>query len=176
MTQGHTEALRRRRMLLQLRIARRDEARQFRDMAPRLVERGMRRLSRLPASRVMDLMRGYGSLHLLDERVDWSRVPGHSGVYWQTPGERDHAFTVALRSCFEPETRLALIFHTAESALVMSCGETVEAADAILPQLRDTLWVVPWRASPALVEVSFIDKQICWHADLPEVKDHDQTR
>lgn len=168
MTQGHIDELRRRRMLLQLRIARREEARQFRDIAPRLVERGVRRLSRLPASRVVDLMRGYGSLHLLDERVDWSRVPGHSGVYWRSPCERDHAFTVALRSCVEPATRVALIFHTAESALVLSCGDAVVAADAILPQLRDTLWVVPWHACPALVEVSFIDKQICWHPDLPD--------
>lgn len=162
-------------MLLQSRMARREDARQFRDVAPRLVERGVRRLSRLPASRVIDLMRSYGSLHLLDERVDWSRVPGHSGVYWQTSSERDDAFKVALRSCFEPATRLALIFHTAESALVLSCGDAVEAADAILPQLRDTLWVVPWHACPALVEVSFIDKQICWHPDLRDVTDHDQA-
>lgn len=164
--------LRRRRMLLQLRIERSEEARHFRELAPRLREQGARRLSRLPAVRTVGLMQRYGRLQLRDERIDWGRLHGHAITHWDTPAERDRAFAAALRDCFEPSTRLAVVFHTAESALVLSCGDAIALADVLLPRIRDTLWVVALRPHPALVEVSFIDTQVCWHRSLAAVTGH----
>lgn len=154
--------LRVRREHLQLRIRRKDEARQFRELAPLLRAAGLRRFSRLPSTRIREL--APRALHLpgRDERFYWPEIPGGACGSWHEDSARDEMFVRALQASFAPSTRLLLVFHTVESGLVLAREDAIAHASLLLDRLYGTLWVIPKDGSPGLVEVSFSDNEVCW--------------
>ena len=163
-TPDHAARKRHKRTLLQLRIKRQQESEQARLVACRILDGGATRLSRLPPPRVLLLVSRYAGRALVDERFDWTKVPGSHCAGWEVAEDRDQAFVAAMRLSFGPDERVALVFHTSESALVMSCSDACRFASGLLPLLHGTLWVVALRDNDALVEVSFIDRQVCRHS------------
>lgn len=160
------ERLRHRRALLQLRHARQQQAATARDLGARLNALGVGRLSRLPPLRCQQLMAPFAQWPGQDEHFSWDGVAGAHCAWWTTPEERDAAFRRALSEAMpDPATRIALIFHTAESALVLSAGEANRHARPVLDALFGTLWVRPLRGhDDALVELVFPDSAVCWRA------------
>jgi hypothetical protein len=152
----------RRRELLQARLRRQDEARQFRAVARELCRRGVRRMSRLPASRSSTLLHAQSQWPGRDERFYWPEIPGSRTVDWSVDAERDRAFADAVRACFAPSMRLAVIFHTAESSLLAGVVDVLAHARTILEASSETLWVVRAGGGTSLVEVSRVDRQVCW--------------
>src|SRR6476659_3152109 len=117
--------LRVRREHLQLRIRRKDEARQFRALAPLLRAAGLRRFSRMPSTRILELAPRCLHLPGRDERFYWPEIPGGTCAGWRDANERDAIFARALRATFAPSTRLLLIFHTHQSALVLGREDAI---------------------------------------------------
>lgn len=116
-------------------------------------------MSRLPPARAMALMAPFHHWPGADERFTW---PGSaSREHWESAAERDAAFRRALAAYAAPQARIVLIFHTAESALVLAAADADRAASVLLEPLRDTLWVRPLRDGEWLVEVSFMDAEVC---------------
>jgi hypothetical protein len=161
------QRLRRRREQLQRRLARQDAARQARALAPMLRARGVRRLSLLPPSRAAALVAPFAHWPARDEHFDWPGIAGHACMWWTNEDDRDAAFARALRDCFAPAARLALVFHTVESALVLGREDALAQARVLLDALYGTLWVVPLRGVDGIVEVEFGDRQVCWRAGAP---------
>lgn len=155
-------ALRKRRELLQLRLRRQDESRQFRPLAMQLYAKGLRRFSRLPPSRARELIAPFAHLPAQDERFHWPDIPGHACARWDTDSERSDCFRAALRACFPASARLALILHTSESGLVVGAQDAIDHADTLLAGLHAEVWVVSKRGPGGLVELSFIDQECCW--------------
>ena len=157
-------ALRKRREHLQLRLRREDESRQARELAHRLHALGLRRMSRLPPSRAHALVAPFAHWPGRDERFYWPEIPGHVCRYWSDEAARDDAFREALRANFAPSARLALVFHPAESALVLGREDAIAHADAVLAQGYAAWWIVALRGPSKLVEVCFGDDEVCWIA------------
>jgi hypothetical protein len=88
---------------------------------------------------------------------------GHAFADWSTDSDRDRVFNEAIAACFSLSTRVAVLFHTAESSLVLAASDLGAAAALVLGVLDETLWVVALGGSPALVEVSAIDREVCWY-------------
>ena len=156
------ERLRARRVRLQLRIRRQKEARQFRELAPLLRAAGVRRISRMPTRRLQEISRQALSLPGRDERFYWPEIPGGSCQYWFDLAHREAAFVAALRECFAPETRLLVIWHTYESALVIRCADVIAHARLLLDELYGSVWYIPLSCGPGLVEVAYGDREVCW--------------
>ena len=157
------ERLRARRVRLQARVRRQEEARQFRALAPLLRAAGVRRFSRLPSSRVREVAGNRLSLPGRDERFYWPEIPDGQCTTWRNDDERDRAFADALAACFAPSERLLLISHTAESVLVLGCADAMAQARLLLEHIRGiSLWVITRSGAPGLVEVSFSDQEVCW--------------
>lgn len=156
------QRLRFQRQQLQARLRRADESREFRALAPALRAAGVRRLCRMPPARSTTLVVQFDHLPARNERFYWHEIAGGKCVGFDTPTERNEAFVAALHACFAPATRLACIFHTSESSLVLGCDAAVAHADLLLHSLKETLWVTPTTGAPRLVEVSFSDRQVCW--------------
>jgi len=151
-----------RRAHLQARLRRADESRRFRALAPVLREHGVRRLSRLPPARARALLMPLADLPARDERFWWPDIGAGTCVAWDSVKACGDALRRALQACFAPGDRLAFVFHTAESCLVIGCAEAVRVADLLLRDGDETLWVIGLRPGAALVEVSFIDHEVCW--------------
>ena len=162
MNPEEAERLRARRARLQARFARQKEARQFRELAPLLRAAGVRRISRMPAGRLREMSRQALSLPGRDERFYWPEIPGGSCEYWFDAGHRNRAFVAALRACFAPDTRLLVIWHTYESALVIRCVDLIAHAELMLDRLWGSVWFIPLSCGPGLVEVAYGDKEVCW--------------
>ena len=156
------ERLRARRVRLQSRVKRQEEAREFRALAPLLRAVGVRRFSRLPARRIREVAAGRLSLPGRDERFYWPEIPDGTCVPWREPGERDRIFVEALAACFAPSERLLFIFHTAESALVLGCADAIAHAAMVLDHARGGLWIISRSGAPGLVEVAPSDDEVCW--------------
>ena len=156
------ERLRARRVRMQARLARQQEARQFRELAALLRAAGVRRFSRMPSKPLLAMSRQALSLPGRDERFYWPEIPGGNCEYWIDTEQRDRAFVTALRACFAPETRLLVIWHTYESALVIRCADLIAHAALVLDQLGWSVWFIPLSCGPGLVEVSFGDQEVCW--------------
>ena len=158
-----TAALRRRREHLQLRLRRPQESAQARALGHSLRTAGVRRLSRLPVDRLRPALARFAALPERDERFHWPEIAGHHRQGWLHAGnERDAAVIAALRACFAPAQRLVLVFHPAQSALVVDAADLVAHCASVLDALHETLWIVPLRGPPALVEVSVSDGEVCW--------------
>jgi hypothetical protein len=151
-----------RRALLQAKLRRAGESRRFRALARTLHEHGVRRFSRLPPARARALLVPFADWPARDERFWWPGIGAGTCVAWDGAEARDDALRRALQACFAPGERLAFVFHTAESCLVIGCAEAVRVADLLLRDGDETLWVVGLRPAAALVEVSFIDHEVCW--------------
>lgn len=161
----HADRLRQRRALLQLRHARQQQAATARGLGARLHALGVGRLSRLPPPRCQQLMAPFAHWPGQDEHFTWDGVAAAHCAWWTTPAERSALFRRALADAMpDPATRIALIFHTAESGLVLAAGEAARHADAVLGALYGTLWVRPLHGDgdQALVEAVFPDSAVCW--------------
>jgi hypothetical protein len=152
----------RRRELLQLRLRRQDEARRVRVLAQALYRCGVRSLSRLPASRSSALLHAQASWPGRDERFYWPEIAGSRTVVFDDDAGRDRAFAEAVHACFAPSMRLAIVFHTAESSLLIGVADVLAHAGAILDACSETVWVVRAGGGASLVEVSRVDQQVCW--------------
>jgi hypothetical protein len=157
-------ALRRRREILQLKLRRRDEARQARELGRRLYAQGVRRLSRLPPARAQALVAPFVHWPGRDERFYWPEIPGHVCRYWQDDTQRDAAFREALRANFPAGARLALVFHPYESALAVGREDLLAHAATVLADGYAAWWIVALKAPSKLVEVCFSDDEVCWVA------------
>lgn len=155
-----TAQLRQRRTAMQRRLARQREAATFRQIAQRLDR--CCRISRIPAARVAELVKDYATLPLRDERFFWPDIAAHMSVGFETDAERDRSFRHALSSSFSMDDRLACIFHTADSALSIRCSDLMQYAPSILDPLHDLIWVINPLEAGSLVEVSLIDREVCW--------------
>ena len=135
-------------------------------LAPVLRAYGPGRVSRLPPRRVLDLIAPFQHLPARDERFDWTRIAEGACDSWETPEARDEAFRRALDASFPAQARLALVFHTAEYAVVLGMDAALALARTILDACHDTLWVVALGGGAGLVEVSFSEREVCWGARL----------
>ena len=162
MTPEEAERLRARRVRLQARVARQKEAKRFRELALRLRAAGVRRISRMPASHLVEVSRKALRLPGRDERFYWPEIPGGQCEYWFDLEHRNAAFVAALRACFSPETRLLVIWHPSESALVIGCADVIAQADLLLDKLGWSVWFIPLSCEPGLVEVAYGDQEVCW--------------
>jgi hypothetical protein len=156
------QRLRARRVRLQARFARQKEAKQFRELAPLLRAAGVRRFSRMPAKPLQAMARQALSLPGRDERFYWPEIPGGQCEYWFDLEHRNRAFVAALRACFAPDTRLLVIWHTYESALVIRCADLVAHAALVLDRFWGSMWFIPLSCAPGLVEVDHGDREVCW--------------
>lgn len=161
------QRLRRRREQLQRRLRRQEAARQVRALGPMLRARGVRRLSTLPPVRSAALVAPFAHWPARDEHFDWPAIDGHACAWWADAAARDVAFGAALRACFAPGVRLAFVFHTVESALVLGREDALAHAGALLDALHGTLWVLPLRGADGIVEVVFGDRQVCRRPGAP---------
>jgi hypothetical protein len=156
--------LRRKRELLQLRLRRRELARRFRVLAPKLRAAGVRRLSPLPPARARALIAPFAHWPGRDERFYWAEIPGHHWASWDTGAEPDAVFREALRTCFQEGERLAFVFHTAQTALVLGWEDAIAHAGTLLPELYGSVWIVSARQPELLLEVCPGDRELCWRA------------
>lgn len=158
--------LQRKRSVLQARLRRQDLARQATAVAALLRAAGVRKLSRLPPSRNRDVMAPFATLPGRDERFYWPEIEGGTCLTWQSDTQREALFRRALRESFAPATRLVLIFHTAQYALVIASEDASTHASLVLKACRESLWIVPLHPDGRLAEVAFSDNEVCWGKTL----------
>lgn len=165
MTDGDRERVRARRAHLLARLQRQRESGRFRALAPALCEHGVRRFRRLPPGASRALLAPFAGWPGRDERFDWPEIAGHARAAWVTAQDGEAIVRRALRACFAPADRLAVIFHPAESSLVIGCDDAARNADVLLRDGHGTLWIVAMRPAATLVEVSLADQDACWIVD-----------
>lgn len=158
------DVLRQRRAMLQLRLARQRHAQTARELARSLHGAGLRRLSRLPPARGLALLAPFAHWPAQDERFVWTGIAGARCASWSDSDERDALFRRALAECAPADQRIVLLFHTVESGLVLDSGEASRVATLLLEPLHATVWVLPLRGHPWLIELSFGDSELCWLA------------
>jgi len=159
------ERLLRRRELLQLRLQRNTQARTFRALAPRLRAAGIRDFSRMPPAQCQACVAPLASLPGHDERFYWREIPGSSCETWTSDDEIESLFQRALPT--NASGRLAFVFHPFASGLSIATGDAARALAIVLPELHDSLWIVPRRGAGWLIEVDPGDREICWIDPLP---------
>lgn len=162
---AHARLLQRRRML-QLRLERGELSRQFRGVAPALRERGLRFHKLLPAS----LSPWLGVLARLpgrDERIFWPEVPGGVLASWREAGDCASLLATALRACGGHAGRVMLVFHPAQTALVIRPADLVHAWGALHDALYESTWIVPMDRRPWLIEISPADEELCYITEVP---------
>lgn len=166
MDTSHADRLRHRRALLQLRHARQRHASTARSLGARLRALGVERLSRIAPVRCQALMAPFSQWPGMDEHFVWDGVVGARCAWWTSPAERTALFRHALSDGMpDPASRIALIFHTAESGLALTAGDARRHAETVLDALYGTLWVRPLHdGNDALVELVFPDSAVCWRA------------
>ena len=161
-----SERLYRKRSVLQARLRRQERDRQVRALAPRLRAAGVRKLSRLPPTRLGALLAPFKDLPGRDERFHWPDIQGGNCVDWQSDEARDEAFRDALSACFAPSARLVLVFHTSDYAWVMGREDAAAQARLLLDACVEALWVVALKPDGHLLEVAPGENEVCWGADL----------
>ena len=127
---------------------------------------GVRKLSRLPPSRLPALLAPFRDLPGRDERFHWPDISGGRCMDWHGEEARDELFRRALTDSFAPSARLVLVFHSAEYALVIGRDDAAAQARLLLDACYQSLWVVALTPDGHLVEVAPSDRDICWGANL----------
>ena len=161
-----TERLHRKRSVLQARLRRQERDHQARALAPQLRAAGVRKLSRLPPTRLRALLAPFKDLPGRDERFHWPDIRGGTCIAWETDDARDEAFRQALGACFAPSARLVLDFHSADYALVICRDDAAAHARLLLDACVEALWTVALEPDGHLVEVAPGDNEVCWGSDL----------
>jgi hypothetical protein len=161
MDDAHRDTLARKRALLKLRLARAEASRTFRAIAPQVRAAGVR-FAKLSLADVARAFAPWQNHPARDERLYWPEIPGGLCQPWSSPAERDALITSALAVLAQPDARIAVIWHTAESGLRL-CAQSLPAVIPILcDALHEGFWLVPDADSAWLIEVSLRDCEMCW--------------
>jgi len=147
-----------RRRLLQLRRARQEQSRTFRNIAETLCGKGLRRFARIPAVECQRIASRFAHLPGQDERFLW---PDHQRRQWRDEAERDFLLRQALLSCTNLNGSVAVIFHPYQSGLRIGAASLAEFATEILDPLYEALWITAYQPASWLIEVAAQDDEVC---------------